>query len=216
MKNKYLKLFVVILSLFVLSGCVHVNKESYDVIANNVLDNNIKTYNHFDKGYKHYVPRGLTVLQTNNYNEIIKSNKYEYYLYVDLVSYFNKIEFKYEANEDAYYSSVIRDNQGLIEVTKKDDNYLVVVQYNYAKVETLVKEQDIKLAVTNSLILVSTVEYNNEVIQAMLDEGVLSLNERKVEVFDNEGRTNQNELQEIDDDSYIEYDDKDKDRDYIN
>ncbi|MBR6072890.1 MAG: hypothetical protein IKP76_01035 [Bacilli bacterium] len=216
MKNKYLKLFVIIMALFMLSGCVHVNRDSYDTIANNIIDSNVYIYNHYDRGYKHYIPRGLSVKQSNAYNEIIKSNKYEYYLYVDLVSYFNKIEFEYKTNENAYYSSLIKDGKGLIEITQKDDNYLVVVQYNYAKVETLVKERDIKLAVSNSLIMLSTINYNNEVIQAMLDEGVLSLNERKVDVFNNDGKVNQNELQEIDEDNYRSDEEKEKDRDYIN
>lgn len=216
MKNKYFKFFVIIIALFTLSGCVHVNRDSYDVIANNIIDSNVQIYNHYDRGYKHYIPRGLSVKQSNEYNEIIKSNKYEYYLYVDLVSYFNKIQFEYKTNENAYYSTLIRDGQGVIDIIQKDENYLVVVQYNYAKIETLVKEHDIKVAVSNSLIMLSTINYNNEVIQAMLDEGVLSLNERKVDIFDSDGKNKQNELQEIDEDNYRSEEEKEKDRDYVN
>ena len=123
MKNKYLKLFIIISLLFVVTGCVHVNRDSYEVITDSILNSNIKTYNHYDKGYKHYVPRGLTVTYQNKLNEVIKSNKYEYYLYVDLVSYYNKTELTYNTQDDIYYSSLIRDNKGVINITKRDDGF---------------------------------------------------------------------------------------------
>ena len=215
MKNKYIKLFMLLTTVLLLSGCVHVNRDSIETITNYIVDNNIHSYNYNSRGYKMYIPRGLSVTYSSNLNKVIKSQAYDYYLYVDLVSYFNKENLEYKKEDNIYYSEYIKDNQGVINVSKKDNNYLVVVQYNYAKVETMVKEKDIKIAVSNSLIMLSSIQYNEQVIKAMLDEGVLSLNERPVEVFKTKDSAGQNELIEIEDSEYIE-EDNEKDRDYIN
>ena len=51
---------------------------------------------------------------SNLYNEILKDQKYEYYLYVDVVSYYHKTNFSYSINDDAYYSnSIYFDNKHL-------------------------------------------------------------------------------------------------------
>ena len=215
MKNKYIKLFMLLTTVLLLSGCVHVNRDSIETITNYIVDNNIHSYNYNSRGYKMYIPRGLSVTYSSNLNKVIKSQAYDYYLYVDLVSYFNKENLEYKKEDNIYYSEYIKDNQGVINVSKKDNNYLVVVQYNYAKVETMVKEKDIKIAISNSLIMLSSIQYNEQVIKAMLDEGVLSLNERPVEVFKTKDSAGQNELIEIEDSEYIE-EDNEKDRDYIN
>ena len=215
MKNKYIKLFMLLTTVLLLSGCVHVNRDSIETITNYIVDNNIHSYNYNSRGYKMYIPRGLSVTYSSNLNKVIKSQAYDYYLYVDLVSYFNKENLEYKKEDNIYYSEYIKDNQGVINVSKKDNNYLVVVQYNYAKAETMVKEKDIKIAISNSLIMLSSIQYNEQVIKAMLDEGVLSLNERPVEVFKTKDSAGQNELIEIEDSEYIE-EDSEKDRDYIN
>ena len=78
----------------------------------------------------------------------------------------------------------------------------------------LVNKADLKMAVSNALIMVSSIDYNDETIRAMLDEGVLSLNEKPVNVFKNNDENNRTDLLEIEDDNYYEEDYRD--RDYIN
>ena len=211
MKNKVLKLFVLFLSLFVLTGCVNMQKDSLEDITKYVVTSKRELYNNFNRGYKYYIPRGLSTKQVDDLNVIIKSDKYNYYLYVDLVSYYNKVEFKYDVDKSIYYSKNIKDKDGLINITKLSDGYLINIQYKYAKMEVVVDEKDIKEAVTNSLIIVNSIKYNDETIRAMLDEGILSANERVVDVFKN--ATNKGDIQEIEDE-YV--DDDDIDNDYIN
>ena len=177
MKNKYIKLIMLIMSVFVLSGCVNVKKDSIEDITNYVISNQRKMINHVNRGYKYYVPRGLSVSYKNELNEVIRSSKYEYYLYVDLVSYYNKTELTNEINENIYYSKHIKGEDGIINITQKDKKYLIQIEYNYARIEVLVNKTDLKMAVSNALIMVSSIDYNDETIRAMLDEGVLSLNE---------------------------------------
>lgn len=214
MKNKYIKLIMLIMSVFVLSGCVNVKKDSIEDITNYVISNQRKMINHVNRGYKYYVPRGLSVSYKNELNEVIRSSKYEYYLYVDLVSYYNKTELTNEINENIYYSKHIKGEDGIINITQKDKKYLIQIEYNYARIEVLVNKADLKMAVSNALIMVSSIDYNDETIRAMLDEGVLSLNEKPVNVFKNNDENNRTDLLEIEDDNYYEEDYRD--RDYIN
>jgi hypothetical protein len=202
------------MSVFVLSGCVNVKKDSIEDITNYVISNQRKMINHVNRGYKYYVPRGLSVSYKNELNEVIRSSKYEYYLYVDLVSYYNKTELTNEINENIYYSKHIKGEDGIINITQKDKKYLIQIEYNYARIEVLVNKADLKMAVSNALIMVSSIDYNDETIRAMLDEGVLSLNEKPVNVFKNNDENNRTDLLEIEDDNYYEEDYRD--RDYIN
>jgi len=211
MKNRVIKLFLLFLSMFVISGCVSVKKEPLDNIVSYVIGNNRKIYNNSNRGYKYYIPRGLSAQSVDNLNVIIKNDKYKYYLYVDLVSFYNKTEMNYKEDKSLYYSKSIRNNEGIINVTKLAEGYLVNVQYNYAKIEVIVAEKDIKETVCNALIIVSSVDYNENAIKAMLDEGILSTKERVVEVFKNPG--NRNDLLETDD---VYEDDENVDVDYIN
>ena len=212
MKNKYIKLFVLLLSVFVLSGCVNVKTDSIEQITKYIISSKRELYNNYNRGYKFYIPKGLSASKTDNLNVIIKSQNYDYYLYVDLVSYYNKVEFTYNTDSSLYYSSNIKGKDGLLNITKLYDGYLIHIQYNYAKLEVVVSEKEIKNALSNALIIVNSIKYNDNTIRAMLDEGVLSTNEKVVEVFNNSN--NSTDLQEIDDDVYIE--DDDIDVDYIN
>lgn len=214
MKNKYIKLIMLIMSVFVLSGCVNIKRDSIEDITKYVISNKRHMINHINRGYKYYIPRGLSVSYKNDLNEVIRSSKYEYYLYVDLVSYYNKTELKYDIDDTLYYSKHIKGEDGILNITKKDNKYLIHAEYNYASIEVLVNQADLKMAVSNSLIMISSIEYNNETIRAMLDEGVLALNEKPVNVFKNNDDSKKNDLIEIEDDNY--YEEEDKDRDYIN
>jgi hypothetical protein len=212
MKDKYIKIFVLLLSVFVLSGCVNVKTDSIEQITKYITSSKRELYNNYNRGYKFYIPKGLSASKTDNLNVIIKSQNYDYYLYVDLVSYYNKVEFTYNTDSSLYYSSNIKGKDGLLNITKLYDGYLIHIQYNYAKLEVVVSEKEIKNALSNALIIVNSIKYNDNTIRAMLDEGVLSTNEKVVEVFNNSN--NSTDLQEIDDDVYIE--DDDIDVDYIN
>ena len=181
MKKKCIKLFILLISIVFVSGC-----------------------------FKYYIPRGLSVSYKTDFNEIIKSKNYDYYLYVDLISYYNKVQVKYEKDESIYYSYLI-DDKGILNITKKDERYLIHLEYNYARMEVLVKEKDINMAVSNALIITSSILYNDDTVKAMFDEGVLSTNEKPISVFKNQDENSRN-LLELDEEIY-QY--EEKDRDYI-
>jgi hypothetical protein len=90
---------------------------------------------------------------------------------------------------------------------------LINIQYNYARIEVKVNESDLKDVLSNALIIVNSIKYNDETIRAMLDEGLLSVNEKVVQVFDES--KSQSDLLEITEEEYYE-DDNNYDNDYIN
>lgn len=207
----------VILSLLVLvfmTGCVSINKTSIDELINTTINSKYKLYNHVNRGFKYYLPRELSVSESDEYNEIIKSKYYDYYLYVDLVRYYKKSEEKYSEKKDIYYSRLInnKDILGYLNITNtQDDKYLIEASYNYANIEVKVKKKDIKMAVTNVLTILTSIQYNYDVVKNLLADDKLNSIEEQVDVFEDD----------LTDDDYLDvveevYVEDDKDPDVIN
>ena len=78
------KLILMLLAVFLFTGCtvVRINTDNIDTIINVVLSKENTLYNTVGKGYKYYRPRGVTYIDTTEYNEKLYSNGYNYYLYV--------------------------------------------------------------------------------------------------------------------------------------
>ena len=211
MNKRYIKVIILIVSIFFISGCVNVRKNSIEDITSYIINSTHRLHNTYNNGYKYYLPRNLEVSYKDDMNEIIKSRYYDYYLYVDLVSYYNKSDIEYKKDESLYYSSVIKTNKGIINVTKMNEEYLIHIEYNYAKIEVKVKKHNINDGISNALIILSSLEYNDEVIRAMMNDGVLSINERNVDVFKKTDVDKSNFLN-VDE----EYEEDEVDTDYIN
>lgn len=181
------KIILIVLCLFLFTGCtvVRIDTASIDNIINVLLSKNNKLYNRVGKGYKYYVPRGMSYIDTTELNDKLYSDGYYYYLYIDVISYYNKIDFTYEENESAYYSRYINFNnkEGYLEINKINDRYLVEFMYNYAKIETMVYEDDINSVVLNSIYILSTIKFNNNVIKLMLNDEYFINKEEKYDIF---------------------------------
>lgn len=181
------KIILIILSLILFTGCtiVRIDTASIDNIIDVVLSKNNKLYNRVGKGYKYYVPRGMSYIDTTELNDKLYSNGYYYYLYIDVISYYNKIAFTYEENKDAYYSRYIDINgkEGYLEINKINDQYLIEFMYNYAKIEALVYEDDINDVILNSTYILSTIKFNNNVIKLMLNDEYFVNKEEQYDIF---------------------------------
>lgn len=180
------KVLLLFASLVLLTGCMRIDKTNTEDLITGILSSKIDVYNHTNKGFKYYLPNNLKSIKRDEYNEILKSNDYEYYLYVDLVSYYNHSITNYKEIEDAYYSKIlIKDNnRGVVNVVPTKDKYLITIDYNYATINVVVEEKDIKDAIANALIVVSTVKYNDDIIKKMLEESEFSSSAEIVNIFD--------------------------------
>ena len=181
------KIIICLISLLIFTGCtvVRIDTENIDNIIDVVLSKDNKLYNRIGKGYEYYVPRGVSYIDTVDLNDRLYSNGYYYYVYIDIISQYNRIDVKYEKNENAYYSRVIdlNDKKGYVEINKVDDMYLIEFIYNYAKIETLVNEKDINDVILNSTYILSTIKFNNNVIKLMLNNDYFTNKEEKYDKF---------------------------------
>lgn len=196
------KIGLCILMILLLTGCtiVRIDTDSIDTIVDVILSKDNDLYNRVGRGYKYYVPRGVTYIDTNETNDELYSKGNYYYLYVDTISYYKKIELKYEDVKSAYYYRELSKKEGFkydgyLKITKKENLYLVEFLYNYAKIETIVAEKDINDAVLNSAYILSTIQFNDEVIELMVDSEELENREEKYEVFKNKKDEDDSELQ---------------------
>jgi len=189
-----LKKLILIICLLFISGCsvVRIDTTSIDNIISVVLSKDNTLYNQVGKGYKYYVPRGVSYMDTNDYNDVLYSNGQYYYLYIDIISYYHDVTREYVVNEDAYYSKSINinDKVGYLEINKQEnDKYFIEFMYNYSKIEALCDYEDINDIVLNSSYILSTVKFNSNVIKAVLDEEFLS-SEEKYDIFTSKQDTN--------------------------
>lgn len=194
------KVILLILMAFLLTGCMNINKSSYDEIINYALNNEKITFkNKTSQGYSYYLPKGISIQEENKNNVVLKNEKYIFYLYLDLISYYNKIKEEYHINKTAYYSSkIINGNQfGYLEINLKANNkYLIEIMYNYAKIEVIVDENDIKETLSYAMAILSSITYKDTIIENMIGEDILNYNEIEFNIFE----TAQNES------NLIEYD----------
>ena len=79
------KLIIIGLLTIMLTGCtvVRIDTTSIDNIVNVVLSKNNTLYNRIGRGYKYYVPRGVTYIDSTETNDKLYSDGVYYYLYLD-------------------------------------------------------------------------------------------------------------------------------------
>ena len=183
MKKKFLLLIGV---LFLVTGCKTIHNMSIEEIINYTSSSALNIANEYRTGYKYYLPGGAGVENQNNYSETLVRQDYKMYFYVDVISYYNKVVKKYEVNENAYYSKEINndDKFGYIEINKYDNDYfLLEIMYNYAKIEVIIDEDRINDVVSYAMIVLSSIKYNDEIINNLMGENVLDYKEIDFDIF---------------------------------
>jgi len=188
-----MKKIILVICLLLLSGCsiVRIDTSNIDNIVNIILSKENKLYNQVGKGYKYYVPRGVSYIDTTEYNDTLYSNGNYYYLYIDIVSYYYNVENTYEIENNAYYSKIfdINNKKAYLQINKTDnERYLIQFSYNYSKIEVICDYEDINDTVLNSSYILSTVKFNNNVIKTMLNDEFL-INEENYDVFESKQET---------------------------
>lgn len=175
------KLFIAFLVLFLFTGC------TIDDISNKDLSKNIdlilskknKYYNADAIGYQYYLPNGVKQRKTNDFNAELTSNKMTYYLYADIVSYYYKVDNEYKLDEKAYLSKSLKNKnkKGYIEINEQNGKYYIEMMYNYAKIEALVNKNELTNAVSNISLILSSVKYNDNVIETLIGDKKYDLSE---------------------------------------
>ncbi len=197
------KIVLLVLVTVILTGCtiVRIDTTSIDNIVDVILSKENTLYNRVGRGYKYYVPRGVTYIDSSGSNDKLYSNGVYYYLYLDEIGYYYKKSINYKVDNSKYYSRKINNkgNLGYLEITKQDDLYLIEFVYNYARIEALVPEDDINDTVLNCSYILSTIKYNSNIVKLSLEDDFLKNKEEEYNVFSSKNN---------DDDSFLRYEEK--------
>ena len=188
-----MKRLIVLLSIVVLlaTGC-SVTKLDNSNISKNIkilLSEKVKLHNVHFEGYSYYVPKGLKFINKEEYNALLadfRGNKY--YLYVDAISYYHKVENTYKEDEDAHFSKRLDYNKknGYIQINEIEDKYFVQFVYNYSKIEAFVNKNDLTDAINNMCYILRTIKFNDTILESLIGENILSYKEENFSLFKTE------------------------------
>ncbi len=184
------KLFIIlsIITLF-LTGCsvVSLNNKTIDEVIDSVLMKNTKLKNTNFDGYSYYIPRELYFINKNDYNASLKDqNNNYYYIYVDAVSYYHKVKKSYKEDKNAYYSRKLSNKKkfGYFEINEEKNGYFIEAMYYYTKIEAFIKKENINDAVVDICTILSSIKYNDKVLDTIIGENILSYKEEDYNIFD--------------------------------
>lgn len=188
------KLLVLLSILTLLTGCTitKINKDSIDKVIDSVMKKDSKLKNVHFEGYSYYVPRGIRFVDKKEYNAILKDEyNNNYYLYVDVISYYHKVKEKYKVNKKAYYSNEVKTKNkfGYVEIKEDKTGYLVEAMYNYAKIEAYVEKDSLNDAMTNISMILLSMKYNDKVLSSTVGENILSYKEESYNIFKTKEKT---------------------------
>lgn len=182
------KKIVLALLILLLGGGCSIKKlepSNLDTTLNIVLSKESTLFNRVGSGYKYYLPKGIRVIEVQQYNEKLYSKNNIYYLYLDIVSYYYNKVGNYKRKEGVYYSEVLNYNgkEGYIEIQQKDNKYYVEMLYNYAKMEAIVKKEELRPTIINFSYILKSITYNQEVIQTLFENNKFDSPEEYFKIF---------------------------------
>ena len=210
------KIVALLIIILLTTGCniKKVEETSFNGIIQSILYQDTKLTNTSFEGYKFYLPRSLRVSDQKGANLEIQGDKNTYYLYVDMISYYYKNKSTHEKTNKFYSVDLNYNNKfGYIDISKTDNIYFIEAYYNYAKVETYVKENDLNDAFINICYILATIDYNDATIKYRLNDEEFKATGEEFDIFKSK-KNNDNFLECIE--KYDKYEDKTtKDQDII-
>ena len=181
------KLFVIFSLVLFMTGCsmVKINDQSYNEIIDSILTNQTDLKNVSLEGYSYYLPKGVLVKKTNGLNSSLYYNHKKMYLYVDVLSYYHKVEGSYEVDSSNYYSQVIDVNRkkGYLEITQISTKYFIEFMYNYSKIEAYAREEDLKKTVTTMAYILNSVQFQDTILSTLIGDNTLDYSEENFNIF---------------------------------
>ncbi len=204
------KVIILALLLALTTGCVNIENSTYDEIINEITSSKRQMANTYRKGYKFYLPQNLYVATSKDFNETIKSQNETFYFYIDLISYLNKNKVEYEREDNIFYKDLTSgEMSGYVEIKNAEKGkYLVEIAYNCAKIEVIVEKGHEKRVISEALIILSSIQYNDSFLTNLSDDSLLNYKEETVDIFDKGTSSDNSNILEWKD----EYDGYDEDR----
>ena len=185
-----MKRLIVLLSIVILfvTGCSVSRLNSNDIgeIVDKLMSKKVKIANVYYDGYKYYLPKGIRFVNKEDYNAVLKDNhNNQYYLYVDAIAYYHKIENDYEENSSSYYSKKIKygKKNGYLQIDEVDSKYFIQFVYHYVKMEAYVSSNDLNSTIMNMCCILRSVQFNDYILESLIGENVLDYKEEDYTLF---------------------------------
>lgn len=181
------KVIFLFLFLLVVTGCSKENIDinNYETIFDTFLGKPTSLVNNYSTGYKYYLPAGVRVVDSEDYNDKLYYNGEYYYLFVDIVSYYYKTNISYEKSANALFTKTLNYNNkdGYAEIVKENDLYKISIYYNYSKIESYVEYDNIGQSLINMCYILNSIRFNDSIIELSLKENTTTLNEEVYNFF---------------------------------
>ena len=179
------KVILLVIIALILTGCTKIDS-NVDTVVGATMTKEINDVNTVSTGYELYIPMGVIQLVDNEYNQKFKIRDTHVYLYVDTISYYykNSLNYKSEDSYSYYYQEInLNGKTGYIGINKLDDgSFFVTIVYNYSKMEFYASEEDLPVVMANSLIMINSIKYNDNLIKIRLDKSTNDGREVKYEL----------------------------------
>ena len=193
------KIMIILLSLF-LFGCdtKNINQMTLkEIINESIKDTKIHT-NVNSKGYKYHLPSEFSVYEDKDYVQTLLSKNNLYYLNVDIVSYYfkNKMESKQDLDDYEYYTFDYNNKNGYLKVEKDNNTFLVELCYNYAIIEVEVEESELRYAISRSIAILNSIQYNDLVIGKYIEDNNIENSETIYKIPKPENKDNNKNILE--------------------
>lgn len=170
MYKKIVILMVII--VLILTGCTRIDS-NIDNIVDTIMTKEVNEVNTVSTGYELYIPIGVMQLVDREYNQKLKIKDTDVYLYVDTVSYYykNTLNYKPSNSYNYYYREFELNNKvGYLGINKLDDGtFFTEIVYNYSKIEFYSNEENMPIIISNCLIIINSIKYNDVLIKIELD-----------------------------------------------
>ena len=182
------KVIILLLTCFLLTGCTVTRIDNLEIgdLVSAILSQNITLENTNASGYDYYTPKGVSILNTTDNNvEFIDKIGNKYYLYVDVVSYYHKVESEYPVCDNCFYSSALsyNDKTGYLEINEINDKYFIEMMFHYAKVETYIEKDSLKEVLSSISTILGSINYKDANLNTLIGENMLNYNELTFDIF---------------------------------
>ena len=189
-----------LMAIFLISGCNKIEGNNVNEVLSTIIyvDNNLS--NTYMDGYELYLPQGIRIVDKADYNLKIRDYRNFYYLYVDTIAYYYQKENSFEEKKDHFYSQkFVHDNKiGYIDIVENDDNYFVVLMYNYAKMETYIEKENLSLSLINMCSILRSIKYNDKVIKKHIGNDGVVFQEEHFNIFESK----------VENDNFLKYEEE--------
>lgn len=181
------KIFILLALVFLITGCSieKMPQDNLEKVIDSVLTNKVKLRNQNFSGYKYYKPREVSLINKFGYNITLLHKGNEMFFYVDVISYYHKVDKDYNLKNDIYLSKELEygSKKGYINIEEKDDEYFIEIEYNYGRIEAYSDEKNLTTTVMNALYILNTLEFNDVIIESLIGENKIEYKEEKFNLF---------------------------------